>query len=74
MSIMEGMLHTLGGLHLEGAARQQAGPLVLLAYLVLEGSQERRSMQELFSPGHADAAGRLRMMLHRLKKAAPQTL
>ena len=74
MSIMEGMLHTLGGLHLEGAARQQAGPLVLLAYLVLEGSQERRSMQELFFPGHADAAGRLRMMLHRLKKAAPQTL
>ncbi|MGY2896125.1 AfsR/SARP family transcriptional regulator [Deinococcus sp. UYEF24] len=68
------MLHTLGGLHLEGAAHQQAGPLVLLAYLALEGSQERRSVQELFFPGHADAAGRLRMMLHRLKKAAPQTL
>ncbi|WP_407569810.1 AfsR/SARP family transcriptional regulator [Deinococcus altitudinis] len=68
------MLHTLGGLHLEGAAHQQAGPLVLLAYLALEGSQERRSVQELFFPGHADAAGRLRMMLHRLKKAAPQTI
>jgi len=68
------MLHTLGGLHLEGAARQQAGPLVLLVYLALEGSQERRSVQELFFPGHADAAGRLRMMLHRIKQAAPDAL
>lgn len=63
------MLHTLGGLHLEGAARQQAGPLVLLSYLALEGPQERRSVQELFFPGHEDAAGRLRMILHRLKLA-----
>ena len=68
------MLHTLGGLHLEGAARQQAGPLVLLAYLALEGPQERRGVQELFFPGHADPAGRLRMMLHRLKTAAPSAL
>ena len=68
------MLHTLGGLHLEGAARQQAGPLVLLAYLALEGPQERRGAQELFFPGHADAAGRLRMMLHRIKLAAPSAL
>jgi len=68
------MLHTLGGLHLEGAARQQAGPLVLLVYLALEGSQERRSVQELFFPGHSDAAGRLRMMLHRIKQSAPDAL
>ena len=68
------MLHTLGGLHLEGAARQQAGPLVLLAYLALEGPQERRGVQELLFPGHADAAGRLRMMLHRLRVAAPAAL
>ena len=68
------MLHTLGGLHLEGAARQQAGPLVLLTYLALEGPQERRGVQELFFPGHADPAGRLRMMLHRLKTAAPSAL
>ena len=71
---MARMLHTLGGLHLEGAARQQAGPLVLLSYLALEGPQERRSVQELFFPGHADAAGRLRMMLHRLKQVAPGAL
>lgn len=68
------MLHTLGGLHLEGAARQQAGPLLLLAYLALEGPQERRGVQELFFPGHTDPAGRLRMMLHRLKTAAPSAL
>ena len=68
------MLHTLGGLHLEGAARQQAGPLVLLAYLALEGPQERRGVQELFFPGHTDPAGRLRMMLHRIKLAAPSAL
>ena len=68
------MLHTLGGLHLEGAARQQAGPLVLLAYLALEGPQERRGVQELFFPGHADPAGRLRMMLHRIRLAAPSAL
>ncbi len=68
------MLHTLGGLHLEGAARQQAGPLVLLAYLALEGPQERRGVQELFFPGHADPAGRLRMMLHRIRLAAPLAL
>ncbi|GGJ83032.1 transcriptional activator [Deinococcus aquiradiocola] len=67
-------MHTLGGLHLESAARQQSAPLVLLTYLALEGPQERRSVQELFFPGHADGAGRLRMMVHRLRHAAPGAL
>jgi hypothetical protein len=51
-------LHTLGGLRLEGSAFSRPKPLLLLAYLALEGSQPRGRLAELFfmdtsSPGNS---------------------
>ena len=40
-------LLTLGGLSLEGSTFKRAKPLLLLAYLALEGAKERRFLREL---------------------------
>jgi predicted ATPase len=61
-------LCTLGGLQLEGSDFRQPKPLLLLAYLCLEGAQERRHLAELFWPGGADPMGNLATVLARLKK------
>ncbi len=63
-------LRTLGGLKLEGAAFSRPKPLLLLAYLALEGPQERRHLGELFWPGPNYALRNLSTVLTRLKEAA----
>ncbi len=64
-------LCTLGGLKLEGADFSRPKPLLLLAYLALEGPQERRHLSELFWPGTDYALRNLSTVLTRLKEAAP---
>ena len=62
-------LRTLGGLKLEGAAFSRPKPLLLLAYLALEGPQERRHLAELFWPGPGYALRNLSTVLTRLREA-----
>jgi DNA-binding SARP family transcriptional activator len=68
------LLHTLGELRLEGSDFHRSKALLLLAYLALEGSQERQFLAHLFWPGMDNALGNLAMTLARLKKAAPNAL
>ncbi len=60
-------LRTLGGLKLEGVVFSQPKPLLLLAYLVLEGPQERRHLAELLWPSSVRAMRNLRTVLTRLR-------
>ncbi len=60
-------LRTLGGLRLEGAVFSQPKPLLLLAYLALEGPQERWHLAELLWPSSVRAMGNLRTVLSRLR-------
>ena len=64
-------LKTLAGLALEHASFSRAKPLLLLAYLALEGSQERRHLAELFWPAAADALNSLSRALSQLRRGAP---
>jgi WD40 repeat protein len=61
-------LITLGGLELAGSDFQRPKPLLLLAYLILEGSQDRRHLAELFWPGAENALGSLATTLTRLRQ------
>jgi predicted ATPase len=61
-------LNMLGGLALEGAALHRPKPLLLLAYLSVEGSKEKRHLYELFWPEAADQATSLRMALSQVRK------
>jgi predicted ATPase len=65
------LLRTLGGLKLESATFTRPKPLLLLAYLALEGPKERRFLSELFWLGATDPLNRLSTALARLRKAAP---
>ncbi len=65
------LLRTLGGLELEGAAIRRPKPLLLLAYLALEGKQPRGHLAELFWSGATDSRNRLSVTLKRLRDAAP---
>jgi DNA-binding SARP family transcriptional activator len=51
-------LTMLGGLTLEAARFNRPKPLLLLAYLAVEGSKEKRHLYELFWPEAADQAMR----------------
>lgn len=64
-------LRTFGGLELEGADFGRPKPLLLLAYLALEGPQDRRSVAELFWPRARDHMNSLTVALARLRKGAP---
>ncbi len=64
-------LRTLAGLKLEGVAFSRPKPLLLLAYLALEGPQERWHLAELFWPGPNNALRNLSTTVIRLKAAAP---
>lgn len=66
-------LRTLGGLRLEGATFTQPKPLLLLAYLALEGPQARRHLAELFWP-EGDKMKSLSMALTRLQQGAGEVL
>jgi len=67
-------LRTLGGLALEGAAFSRPKPLLLLAYLALEGPQVRRHLAELFWPDDAKRLKSLSMTLTRLRQGAPDVV
>lgn len=64
------LLKALGGLELEGTAFTRAKPLLLLAYLTLEGARERRFVAELFWPGASDKLNSLSRALSQLRKGA----
>lgn len=67
-------LRTLGGLALRGTSSTRRMPLLLLAYLALEGEQERGFLSELFWPAARDRRGALRVALARLRRAAPDVV
>lgn len=67
-------LHTLGGLRLEGSDFRRPKALLLLAYLTLEGPQERHHLAELFWPGAVRARTDLSTTLSRLRKHAPSSV
>jgi predicted ATPase/Tfp pilus assembly protein PilF len=67
-------LHTLGGLKLEPTPFTRPKPLLLLAYLALEGSQSRRHIAELFWPEANDHMKSLTVALARLRHDAPGTI
>jgi tetratricopeptide (TPR) repeat protein len=63
------VLRTLGGLRLEGASFSKKKPLLLTAYLALEGPKSRRHLQELFWPRAEDQKNSLSVALSQLKRA-----
>lgn len=65
------LLRTLGGLELAETPFSRPKPLLLLAYLALEGPKERRHLAELFWQGATDPLNRLAVTLARLRKAGP---
>ncbi len=62
-------LKLMGGLTLDPAVFTQPKPLLLLAYLALEGAQQRRHLAELFWPD-GNRMKSLSMTLTRLRKGA----
>jgi tetratricopeptide (TPR) repeat protein len=62
-------LRTLGGLEVAGASLRRPKPLVLLAYLALEGAKTRRQLTELFFPAVKDARDSLSSMLTYLRQS-----
>jgi predicted ATPase len=64
-------LRTLGGLALEGASFTRPKPLLLLAYLAVEGAQERQHLAELFWPRAKDGPKSLTVALSQLRSGAP---
>ncbi|WP_117237835.1 tetratricopeptide repeat protein [Thermus sediminis] len=63
------MLRTLGGLRLEGTSFSKRKPLILAAFLALEGPKSRRYLQELFWPRAEDPQNSLSVALSQLKRA-----
>jgi hypothetical protein len=61
-------LTMLGGLALESATFNRPKPLLLLAYLAVEGSKEKRHLYELFWPEAADPAMSLRVASTQIRK------
>ncbi len=61
------MLRVLGSLELAGHAFHRLKPLLLLAYLALEGSKARRHLAELFWPEAQDPLNSLSVALTQLK-------
>lgn len=61
-------LRTLGGLGLDGCAMRRPKPLLLLAYLCLEGPKSRRFLSDLFFADSADPSDALSTTLRRLRK------
>lgn len=67
-------LRTLGRLELSGSEFARPKPLLLLAYLAIEGPQERRHLAELFWPGNADGLNSLSVTLSRIRRGAKNAL
>ncbi len=64
------LLRTFGGLALTDATIRRPKPLLLLAYLALEGPQDRRFLAELFWLGAANPRQSLTVALGQLRAAA----
>ncbi len=64
-------LRTLGGVVLEGSNFTRIKPLLLLSYLAVEGSKDRRYLSEFFWPGASDGLNSLSRALSQLRKDAP---
>ncbi len=67
MSKLGLMLRTLGQLRVEGCPLGRTKPLLLLAYLALEGPKPRRHLAELFWPGVEDPLNNLSVALNALR-------
>ncbi len=67
-------LRTLGGLKLEASDFQRPKPLLLLAYLAVEGAKDRRHLAEFFWSDASEPATSLRVALGQLRKGATQAL
>jgi predicted ATPase len=67
-------LITLGELRLAGTGFTRAKPLLLLSYVALEGTRDRRHLAELFWPGAADPLNSLAAALKQLRRGAPGAL
>ena len=65
-------LKTLGGLALEGSDFKRPKPLLLLAYLSLEGAKDRRHVAELFWPEATNPMASLRTALAQLRRNIPE--
>ncbi len=63
-------LNVLGGLSLEPPSFQRPKPLLLLAYLALEGRREKRHVQEMFWFNAANPAGSLRTAINQLRQVS----
>ncbi len=61
------MLRTLGGLELVGRSFTRTKPLLLLAYLALEGPKARRYLAELFWPEAEEPLNNLNVALNQLR-------
>jgi tetratricopeptide (TPR) repeat protein len=64
-------LKTLGGLVLEGSHFTRIKPLILLSYLAVEGSKDRRYLSEFFWSGASDGLNSLSRALSQFRKDAP---
>ena len=67
-------LRTLGGVALEGASFGRPKPLLLLAYLAVEGPKSRRFMSELLWGAASQPMNSLRVALSQLRTGAPGSL
>lgn len=65
-------LKTLGGLELEGGALTRKKPLLLLAFLALEGAQPRRYLAELFFGDTRDPYDGLSSALYKIRREAAE--
>ncbi len=68
------LLRTLGGVALQGASFRRLKPLLMLAYLALEGPKDRRYLAELFWPEAADPRQSLAVAVWQLRRASPGVL
>lgn len=67
-------LHTFGELSLIGGEFQRPKPLLLLAYLAVEGSKPRRHLAELFYRNTSDPLNSLSRALSHLRAVAPELI
>lgn len=65
---------TLGRLALEEVRFSRPKPLLLLAFLALEGPKDRRHLSELFWPAAARPMASLRVAVSQVRRAAPAAL
>jgi len=68
------ILRCLGGLDVDGAAFARRKPMLLLAYLALEGPQPRARLARLFWPDASDPRNRLSVALHRIERDLPDVV